>query len=195
MGLPIEKLIVATNVNDILHRCLANNDYRKQDLVPTISPSMDIMVSSNFERLLFDLHDRDSGKINNLMDDFAQGGMQLEAPAMKHMRSIFTSCRVDDQETLAQVASTYADSAYLLDPHTAIGVAAANGLKLNAATPMVCLATAHPAKFADAVKQAIPEAAIDLPAHLANLHELEERYEVIDSSLTSLHQAMLQKLV
>src|SRR5690606_6866687 len=125
MALPVERLIIATNANDILHRCISNNDHSKKALVHSLSPSMDIMVSSNFERLLFDLYDRDGAAIEQLMNDFKSGSMTLSDEALTKARSLFASHRVDDERTVAVIAEVLQESAYLADPHTAIGIEAA----------------------------------------------------------------------
>jgi len=179
MGLPIEQLIIATNRNDILHRCISNNDHSKQQLHHSLSPSMDIMVSSNFERLLFDLYDRDGQAIQALMHEFASGVMTLNDSALAGVRELFDSHALSDKETLAIIKSVYDRSAYLLDPHTAIGVAAARHKRRNQKTPMVCLATAHPAKFPEAVNKAGTSVDIPLPMHMTDLFERPENYQVL----------------
>ena len=183
MGLPIEQLIVATNQNDILHRCISANDHSKQALQHSLSPSMDIMVSSNFERLLFDMHDRNSQAIQALMDEFAGGAMTLSEDALTRVRELFDSHALDDYETVAVIKSVYEDSAYLLDPHTAIGVAAARAKRRDQHTPMICLATAHPAKFPDAVNKALGSHEIPLPVHMAGLFQRTENYTVIEDDI------------
>jgi len=190
MGLPIDQLIVATNNNDILHRCLSANDHSKQDLVHTLSPSMDIMVSSNFERLLFDLYDRDGAAIQGLMDDFKSGKMPLSEAALSKASKMFSSYRLDDEGMLKVIADVYERSEYLLDPHTAIGVAAARSERRRHDIPMVCLATAHPAKFPDAVEKAVSSVKVDLPHHMADLFDREEAYEILDNDM-----AVVQKFV
>ncbi len=181
MGLPIERLIVATNANDILHRALSAGDYSRAQVQPTTSPSMDIQVSSNFERLLFDLLDRDPARLAGAMAGFdASGHLDLPAEALASARALFASARVDEAETGATMADTYARHGLLIDPHTAVGLAAARRLQptLPPGTPIVTLATAHPAKFPDAVRAATgvtPE----LPARLARLLTGEERYSVM----------------
>ena len=189
MGLPIEQLIVATNANDILHRCIADNDHTKQALKHSLSPSMDIMVSSNFERLLFDAYQRDGGAIQQLMEDFKSGGMTLSESAMAVIQDNFDSFRLDDDEMIAVIASTFDETEYLLDPHTAIGLAAGRAKRKNSDVPMVCLATAHPAKFGDAIQKAglsDPE----LPHHMQDLFEREERYEVIANDMVAVQSFM-----
>jgi len=193
MGLPIDQLIVATNANDILHRCISDNDHTKQDLKHSLSPSMDIMVSSNFERLLFDAYDRDGAAIKQLMEDFKSGGMTLSDPVMQVIQENFDSFRLDDDEMIALIASVFDQTEYLLDPHTAIGLAAARAKRKDASTPMVCLATAHPAKFGEAIQKAgLNDPA--LPHHMSDLFERDERYEVLANDMNVVQQFINQKI-
>lgn len=183
MGLPVEQLIIATNENDILHRCVSANDHSKKPLVHSLSPSMDIMVSSNFERLLFDLYDRDGAKIQTLMDEFRSGKMALSAIALARARGLFSSYRVDDKDMVEVIRQVLASSGYLLDPHTAIGVEAARKSRRNQTTPMVCLATAHPAKFPEAVRKAGQVQDPKLPAHMSDLFEKPEAMTVVANDI------------
>ena len=180
MGLPVEQLVIATNSNDILHRCLASNDHSKKSLEHTLSPSMDIMVSSNFERMLFELYDRDGAKIQQLMDDFKSGEMKLDESALSHARELFSSYRLSDDAMVDVIREVFESTEYLLDPHTAIGVEAARKTRKNSSTPMICLATAHPAKFPDAIKKAGQDKDPALPHHMSDLFEREEKYEVLE---------------
>ena len=180
MGLPIEQLVIATNSNDILHRCLADNDHSKKPLEHTLSPSMDIMVSSNFERMLFELYDRDGAEIQQLMNDFKSGEMKLDESCLAKARALFSSYRLDDDAMVDVIRSVYENTEYLLDPHTAIGVEAARKTRKNTSTPMICLATAHPAKFPDAVKKAGHKDDPALPHHMNDLFEREEQYQVLE---------------
>lgn len=184
MGLPINQLIVATNRNDILHRFMSGNRYNKDALHPTLSPSMDIMVSSNFERLLFDMHGRDGAKVAELMEHFrATGEMSVEDERWTETRKLFDSLAVDDEQTCATIAKVYKDTGELLDPHTAIGVRAARECRRSLAIPMVTLGTAHPVKFPEAVQKAVPSASPVLPMHMADLFEREERCTVLANDL------------
>lgn len=185
MGLPVDQLIVATNSNDILHRCLSNNDHSKKELQHTLSPSMDIMVSSNFERLLFDLYDRDGAAICQLMEDFKSGSMTLSDEVMTKAAGLFSSYRLDDDGMIDTIAKVYDSAEYLLDPHTAIGLAAARSERRRQDIPMVCLATAHPAKFPEAVEKAIAGLHPGLPHHMTDLFEREERYEVLANDMAA----------
>ena len=181
MGLPIEQLVIATNQNDILHRCISDNDHSTRPLEQSLAPSMDIMISSNFERLLFDLYDRDGAAIAELMKDAKAGHMNLSDAALKEARKLFSSYRCDDAGMVEIIRSVYQQSNYLMDPHTAIGLDAARHSRANIETPMVTLATAHPAKFPDAVKCAGYPNDPELPQHMADLFDKEERYTVLDN--------------
>lgn len=194
MGLPIDQLVIATNSNDILHRCLSGNDHSKQPLQHTLSPSMDIMVSSNFERMLFDLYDRDGDAIRKLMEDFKSGAMHLDTDVLKRAQAIFSSYKVDDEVTLEVIREVFDQCEYLLDPHTAIGVKAARETRRDPAIPMVCLATAHPAKFPEAVRKAGQDADPALPHHMADLFQREERYEVLPKDLNQVQDYIANNL-
>ena len=188
MGLPIEQLVIATNQNDILHRCISDNDHSTRPLEQSLAPSMDIMISSNFERLLFDLYDRDGAAIAELMKDAKAGHMQLSDSALAEARKLFSSYRCDNEGMLEMISSVYSESDYLMDPHTAIGLDAARHCRANSETPMVTLATAHPAKFPDAVREAGYPTDPELPTHMADLFEREEAYTVLDNDQTAVQQ-------
>ncbi|WP_416908011.1 MAG: threonine synthase [Polymorphobacter sp.] len=181
MGLPIERLVVATNENDILHRALSVGDYSVGQVAPTSSPSMDIQVSSNFERLLYDLHGRDGAACAATMRGFEASRALAIAPAMRaEAARLFASARIDT-DTMAQAMRWAQNSCgQILDPHTAIGLAAARQHAGQA--PMVTLATAHPAKFGDAVERACGLRPA-LPARVAGLFDREERYETLPAEL------------
>jgi len=178
MGLPVEKLVVATNVNDILARTLETGRYEKRGVKPTISPSMDIQVSSNFERLLAEVCGRDGEVIRRMMNQLTQSGsFDIEAGPLAAMCSVFAAGRCDEEQTAATIAETWRDAGYLLDPHTAIGVHVAKSHD-DGSAPMVVLGTAHPAKFPDAVEKAAgvrPE----LPDNLKDMMTAEERQQVL----------------
>lgn len=180
MGLPIERLHIATNANDILARCLASGVYDMQGVTPTQSPSMDIQISSNFERVLFDAHDRDPAAIRALMAGLAQSGrFTLPPRVMARLRADFDASAVSETQTQDEMARTFRDTGYVLDPHTAVAVHAARAaLARDPATPMIALGTAHPAKFPDAVAKATGQHPA-LPAHLADLMERREKFDVL----------------
>ena len=182
MGLPIDKLVVATNENDILARTLDTGRYEMRDVKATTSPSMDIQISSNFERLLFEAYGRDASKVRGAMANLKQSGsFEIEEDALKSIRKVFRAGRASEKDVAKTIAKTLDATGYLLDPHTAIGVFVANKHETSS-VPMVTLATAHPAKFPAAVKSA---SGIDpaLPTWLANLMVREERFDVLDAEL------------
>jgi len=175
MGLPIDRLVVATNVNDILVRTFNTGAYEIRDVVATSSPSMDIQVSSNFERLLFELSGRDAETVRALMASLAQSRrFSVPGPALKAMRSLFTADRADEQECAAEMRAWMKEAQYCADPHTAVALAVAEKETRDPAVPMVVLSTAHPAKFPDAVKAACGQA-MPLPDWLADLPRRTER--------------------
>ena len=180
MGLPIEKLVVATNSNDILARALASGLYEVRGVHATQSPSMDIQVSSNFERLLYDALRRDASAVRGLMAGLDQSGAFAIPPdALAKIRADFAAGSANEAETAQEIARTWRESEYLLDPHSAVAVHVARQyLSLDPATPMVALGTAHPAKFPDAVRAATGVTA-PLPAHLADLFERKERFDIL----------------
>ena len=181
MGLPIDRLIVATNSNDILTRTLATGRYEPRPVVATASPSMDIQVSSNFERLLFEAGGRDSLRIRDLMSSFADhGSFALSEAELGAIGSVFAAARADEAETSATIARLYRESGYMADPHTAVGLAAAAKVKGNGSIPMIALSTAHPAKFPAAIEAAtgrLPAIPARLQAALAG----KEDFSIIDA--------------
>ncbi|HVX72691.1 MAG TPA: threonine synthase [Devosia sp.] len=187
MGLPIANLVIATNSNDILARTLETGTYETGGVVPTISPSMDIQVSSNFERLLFEALGRDSAGLKRLMNGLQQAGhFTIPPTAIAAIREGFAAGRADEAATSATIAGTFRQAGYLLDPHTAVGVAVSNGLELGGA-PVVTLATAHPAKFPAAVKAAT---GIEppLPPWLSDLYDRPERYDILANDQGAVEQ-------
>ena len=184
MGAPIADFIVATNSNDILTRFVNDGDMSTREVIPTLSPSMDIQVSSNFERLLFEINGRDGGMTAEQLKRFrATGNLQIEADQRaEFVTGSFRAAGSGDGETLAEIGRVYAATGILIDPHTATGTAAAR--RLAGDHPVVSLATAHPAKFPDAVQRATgvrPE----LPAHLADLFDRPERTRTLPNDLAA----------
>jgi threonine synthase len=194
MGLPIDQLVVATNKNDILHRCISANDFSKHPLVHTLSPSMDIVISSNFERLLFDCYDRDGAAIADLMNRFQREDVSITDAAFANVRELFDSYTVDDEQTVKTIADVYDATEYLLDPHTAIGVEAARQTRRNADVPMVSLSTAHPAKFPEAVMKAGYPQEPALPHHMADLFDREERLNVLENDIKVVQQFVVDNI-
>lgn len=192
MGLPVSQLVIATNQNDILHRFMSGNLYHLEPLQHTLSPSMDIVVSSNFERLLFDLHGRDGARVADLMDKMSTEDVSIDEHRWQFARALFDSAAVNEAETLKTITALYEQTGEIMDPHTAIGIKAARECWRDRQTPMVTLATAHAAKFPEAIEKAGISQKVGLPRHLADLYEREERYDVIENDLASV-QAYLQK--
>ena len=175
LGLSIDRLVIATNVNDILVRALASGDYRIGDVTATMSPSMDIQVSSNFERLLYEAHDRDGAKVAGMTTDLSRaGGFGLSADVLARIAADFDAGRADETETAEEIRRTFRESGFLADPHTAVGLAVARRFATQEA-PMVTLSTAHAAKFTSAVKAA---AGVDppMPDRLAGVLDKPERF-------------------
>jgi threonine synthase len=175
LGLPIDRLVIATNVNDILARTIATGGYDPREVVATSSPSMDIQVASNFERLLFEVYDRDGDAVRRLMASLAQSGsFALSARALAGIRAVFSADRADEEETAATIRTTLRETGRVIDPHTAVGVAVAEKETRDQSIPMIVLGTAHPAKFPDAVEAACGLRP-PLPDWLADLAQRPER--------------------
>ena len=190
MGLPIERLVVATNQNDILHRALSSGDYTKDGVKPSISPSMDIQVSSNFERALFDAYGRDGNAVQQLMTELKQGGFRISQGALGMLRETFASGRCSEEETTATIRATYATSGEVLCPHSAVAVKVA--ADYLGTTPMITLATAHPAKFPDAVEQAMGSRPA-LPPRMADLFDRSERVTRIGNDLGAIEALIRER--
>ena len=194
MGLPIDQLVIATNINDILHRALDTGRYEVLGVSPTTSPSMDIQVSSNFERLLFEAEGRNADAVLTMMQGLRQSGaFTISANALQTIRNDLSTGRSTEQEVASTIKETLAVTGELLDPHTAVGYCVAQQLK-NSSSPMVTLSTAHPAKFPDAVAAASGTRP-SLPPHLSDLMDRPETYDVIAGNLEAVksHISILQK--
>ncbi|HLI67121.1 MAG TPA: threonine synthase [Caulobacteraceae bacterium] len=177
MGVPIEKIVVATNANDIVARAVETGRYARGPVVATQTPAMDIQVSSNFERLYFEAVEREGLEVARTMRAFAEtGAVQLPPKALKTIRALFSGVAVSEADTSRAIVSTFHATGQLIDPHTAVGVAAAERVRIHARTPMVVLATAHPAKFPDAVKAAAGAA----PPRPRSVEALAKKAERID---------------
>jgi threonine synthase len=193
MGLSIDRLVIATNQNDILHRCLSSGVYKIDSVLPSISPSMDIQVSSNFERALFYATDCNGSEVSDLMEQLkSTGQFDISGSILKKLRENFDSGRASEDETHSEITYNYQNHAELLCPHSAIGVLTARRQR-NANIPMVTLATAHPAKFPTAVKNAtsvFPE----LPSSMADLFEREERSTNVENNLQSIQAIVRERI-
>jgi threonine synthase len=190
MGLPVDRLVIATNVNDILARTLATGTYDVREVVATSSPSMDIQVSSNFERLLFEATGRDAAAVRAMMASLAQSGrFSLSSEALSRIRALFNADRADEEETAATIRTTLRETSRLIDPHTAVGLAVAEKETRNPAVPMIVLGTAHPAKFPEAVEAACG-ARPGVPDWLSDLPQRPER-----ATAMPVDQAAIEKFI
>jgi threonine synthase len=191
MGLPVAHLMVATNVNDILARTMDSGVYQTGDVVATSSPSMDIQVSSNFERLLFELTGRDASRVRGYMDALTQSGrFEMAGDELTLMRALFGAARIDQQQTLDVMRQVKADHHMQIDPHSAIGVGAARQAVVADGVPIVSLATAHPAKFPKAVVEAYDEQP-DTPQRVVDMLTLEENFIPVANKLADV-QALIR---
>lgn len=191
IGLPIKRLIVATNTNDILYRALSNGDYSTGTVTPTAAPSMDIQVSSNFERLLFDVGGRDGIALAEQMRGFeASKAMQLTNAQRDGAAALFTSMRADEDDMARAMRWACEDCAEIVDPHTAIGLHAARAVELPHDVPVVTLATAHPAKFPDAVERSTGTRP-SLPARVGDLFAREEAYTELPGTYEAVRDHIL----
>ncbi|WP_418595349.1 threonine synthase [Ponticoccus sp. (in: a-proteobacteria)] len=195
MGLPIHRLVIATNQNDILHRCMETAEYRKNGVMPSISPSMDIEVSSNFERALFWAHDKDGAAIAKLMNELqTEGSFAISPNAMGALAEHYDSGRADEATTSATIKATRASAGELLCPHSAVGVHVGTEAAAKAPeTPMITLATAHPAKFPDAV-EAASGIRPPLPNRMADLYERPERVTRVANDLSALESLIKERI-
>ncbi len=183
MGVPIDQLVIASNPNDILTRFFDTGTMTAKPVVPSISPSMDIQVSSNFERLLFDVMERDGEAVGRAMEGFrANGRLAIDDTQLAGLGELFEAGRLDDEATRRAIATTFEETGHLLDPHSAIGLAVGRARRRNSGAPLVALATAHPAKFPDAVDQATGVRPT-LPDRLADLFERDERFDTLANDL------------
>ncbi len=193
MGLPIDRLVIATNANDVLTRTIATGSYDLREVVATSSPSMDIQIASNFERLLFEVYGRNSEAVRNLMATLSQSGrFALSAQALSAIRTVFSADRADEEETAASMRTMLRETGHFIDPHTAVGVTVSEKETRDPAIPMVVLGTAHPAKFPDAV-----EAACGLrppvPEWLADLEERPERAAPLPADQHAVEKLILSR--
>jgi threonine synthase len=184
IGLPIDRLLVATNSNDVLHKLFSNNLYEKNNVNKTLAPSMDISVASNFERLLYNLYNDNPDLLLEAMNTFKEKSIQMPNDRWPEIQKIFPSLASNDEQIVNQIKETFSNHNYLLDPHTATGIRAANKLALKEET-IVTMATAHPAKFIDAMKSALPEHQVNEPSQLKPTKEREEVFSVLPNNLNA----------
>jgi threonine synthase len=191
MGLPIDRLVIATNVNDILARTITTGTYTPRAVVPTSSPSMDIQVASNFERLLFDVYDRDGRAVQGLMSTQSDvQGFSLSNRALSAIRAVFSADRADEEETAASIRTMLRETGHFVDPHTAVGIAVSEKETRDPAVPMIVLGTAHAAKFPDAIERACGLRP-PLPEWLSDLHERAEQFTTLAVDQTAVEAHIL----
>ena len=192
MGLPIDKLIVATNENDILCRVINSGEYKPSEVKPSLSPSMDIQVASNFERLLFDVLNSDDQKVSKSMKDLNDNGFfKLENDELKKIRENFSAEKINDADTLRIIKDFFINYGFILDPHTATAVGASYKVKNNSKT--IVLGTAHPYKFLETIKLAIGKN-VDPPKQFSDLSKKIEKFEIIDNKLENLKKYIIEKI-
>jgi threonine synthase len=196
MGLPVARLVIATNVNDILVRALSTGEYAVAGAVQTtFSPSMDIQVASNFERALFEASGRDSEWVKRIMFEFRSSGrFSIHGKVMEGLRQRYVAAKTGENETLGAIRSTWRSTGHIVDPHTAVGLGAYDRLRGELAGPVVALSTAHPAKFPEAISRATGKTA-DIPKILEGLEQREERYTVLPNSLPAVREFILERTV
>ena len=190
MGLPVSKFIVATNQNDILHRAISNGDYKSNKVEETISPSMDIQVASNFERLLYDLYNKNSEKVKNIMNSIKDNSFEIEQDKLKDLQNNFDSESLNENEIINTIKNFYEENKIIIDPHTAIGVGAVKKLNLS---DVVILSTAHPCKFPVAIEKAISKTE-KLPESLNYVNYKEEKFHVISNDLEKVKDYVLRSI-
>ena len=193
MGLPIDKLIVATNQNDILHRAISIGQYKAHSVVETLSPSMDIQVASNFERLIYDINDHDTDKTNKIMQSIKDEKKYLiEEKELKKIKKDFVSETISEQELLSCIKKVYENHKIIIDPHTAVGLGALE--KINLAGKNIVLSTAHPCKFPEAIKKAI-NIKSELPDNLNYILNKKENFVVMNNNIEEVKKYILNKLI
>ena len=192
MGLPIDKLIVATNENDILQRAINKGEYKPDKVKPSLSPSMDIQVSSNFERLLFYIAGEDSDKVKSMMNSLHdKGSFQLNENEIKKIKKDFIAVKVSDNETLSIIKEVYEKNQFILDPHTATAFGATN--KNNDISNVVVLGTAHPYKFFETVKEATGKN-VSPPKRLEKIVDKEEKFDILENNISEVKKYILNKI-
>ena len=192
MGLPIKRLIIATNENDVLHQTFSNNLYAKTNVVQTLAPSMDISVASNFERLLYNLYDNDSSLLAKNMRAFPEKSIDIPDSKIDAVSNFFKSHCSNDQEIIKQIINTHQKIGYLLDPHTATGVRASNEISPSN-EPVITMGTAHPAKFSEAIEKAIPDYHSSLPKKVEKTLQQEEQFNILEENYEEIKSFVLSK--
>jgi len=193
MGLPIKKIFVATNKNDVLHRLFSKNSYKKGEVSQTLAPSMDISVASNFERLLFNLCNNNSHLLKATMSVFPQNAISVPKESWEDLRNFFSSFSSSDEEILKEIEITFKNHNYILDPHTATGVNTSRKLSTSDQS-VITMATAHPAKFMKAIKQVVPEKLVSIPNQLASIKDKKEDFVVLPDNIDKVREYILSSI-
>ena len=191
MGLPIKRLLIATNTNDVLHKAFSLNNYEKSKVIQTLAPSMDISVASNFERLLYNLYDNNSSMLAAAMSAFPEQSISIPKDKQDLMSNFFKSHKSDDEEILEQIGRTYDAIGYMLDPHTATGVKAGNHLSPDD-EPVVVMGTAHPAKFSEAIEKAVVGYNSEIPIKLQEAFKQEEIFNLLPKDYSKIKDFILK---
>jgi threonine synthase len=191
MGLPIKRLLIATNTNDVLHKAFSLNNYEKSEVIQTLAPSMDISVASNFERLLYNLYDNNSSMLAAAMSAFPEQSISIPKDKQDLMSNFFKSHKSDDEEILEQIGKTYDAIGYMLDPHTATGVKAGNHLSPDD-EPVVVMGTAHPAKFSEAIEKAVVGYNSEIPIKLQEAFKQEEIFNLLPKDYSKIKDFILK---
>ena len=191
MGLPIKRLLIATNTNDVLHKAFSLNNYEKSEVIQTLAPSMDISVDSNFERLLYNLYDNNSSMLAAAMSAFPEQSISIPKDKQDLMSNFFKSHKSDDEEILEQIGRTYDAIGYMLDPHTATGVKAGNHLSPDD-EPVVVMGTAHPAKFSEAIEKAVVGYNSEIPIKLQEAFKQEEIFNLLPKDYSKIKDFILK---
>ena len=193
MGLPISKIFVATNSNDVLHKLFSKNSYKKGEVSQTLAPSMDIAVASNFERLLFNLYENNAEMLQAAMSSFPQNEISLPLESWKEVKDFFLSFPSSDQKILEEIKNTYEQHNYVLDPHTATGVRATKELA-EPNQSVISMATAHPAKFMEAIRQSLGEETVEMPGQLQAIVEKEEDFVILPDNIDKVREYILSSV-
>ena len=193
MGLPIKKIFVATNKNDVLHRLFSKNSYKKGEVSQTLAPSMDISVASNFERLLFNLCNNNSHLLKATMSVFPQNAISVPKESWEELRNFFSSFSSSDEEILKEIEITFKNHNYILDPHTATGVNTSRKLSTSDQS-VITMATAHPAKFMKAIKQVVSEKLVSIPSQLASIKDKKEDFVVLPDNIDKVREYILSSI-
>ena len=193
MGLPIDRILIATNSNDVLHKLFSENFYKKGQVSETLAPSMDISVASNFERLLFNLFNNDSEKLQRTMSTFPKEQISVPRDYWKKAEDLFLSFPSTDQEILQEIKNTFETNNYILDPHTSTGIRAAREL-ISPDQSVVTMATAHPSKFMGAIEQVLSKDVVETPTQLKDIEDKQEDFVVLPDNIDKVREYIVSSI-